>query len=98
MTEQRRRLIEIFTGLDRAYGQTESRSKNENGKLESKWNYKDGKKEGENIHYWKNGKLWVKENYKDGKKEGVTLVYNKNGKFEKTKIYKAGKLIETITP
>jgi len=36
MTEQRRRFIEIFTGLDRAYGQTESRSKNENGKLEAK--------------------------------------------------------------
>ncbi len=34
--EQRRRFIEIFTGLDRAYGQTESRSKNENGKLEAK--------------------------------------------------------------
>ena len=30
------KFIEIFSGLDRAYGQTQSRSKNESGKLEAK--------------------------------------------------------------
>jgi len=34
--EARRKFIEIFSGLTRAYGQTESRSKNQNGKLEAK--------------------------------------------------------------
>ena len=36
MTEEQKRFIEIFTGLERAYGQTQSRSKNESGKLEAK--------------------------------------------------------------
>ena len=34
--EERQKFIEIFSGLTRAYGQTESRSKNQNGKLEAK--------------------------------------------------------------
>ena len=34
--DERKKFIEIFTGLDRAYGQTESRSRNENGKIEAK--------------------------------------------------------------
>jgi len=34
--DDRKRFIEIFTGLERAYGQTQSRSKNESGKLEAK--------------------------------------------------------------
>jgi len=36
MTEEQKRFIEIFSGLERAYGQTQSRSKNESGKLEAK--------------------------------------------------------------
>ena len=34
--DERKRFIEIFSGLERAYGQTQSRSKNESGKLEAK--------------------------------------------------------------
>ena len=34
--DDRKKFIEIFTGLERAYGQTQSRSKNESGKLEAK--------------------------------------------------------------
>ena len=36
MTEEQKKFIQIFSGLDRAYGQTQSRSKNESGKLEAK--------------------------------------------------------------
>jgi len=36
MDEDRKKFIKMFTGLDRAYGQTESRSKNKSGKLEAK--------------------------------------------------------------
>ena len=36
MDEDRKKFIKIFTGLDRAYGQTESRAKNKAGKLEAK--------------------------------------------------------------
>tara|TARA_R110000822_G_scaffold54728_4_gene139893 strand:+ start:525 stop:2054 length:1530 start_codon:yes stop_codon:yes gene_type:complete len=34
--EQTKKFIKIFSGLDRAYGQTESKSRNENGKLEGR--------------------------------------------------------------
>ena len=36
MIEQRKKFIQIFSGLERAYGQTQSRAKNEAGKLEAK--------------------------------------------------------------
>ena len=36
MTEEQKEFIKIFSGLDRAYGQTESRAKNQSGKLEAK--------------------------------------------------------------
>ena len=36
MIEERKKFIQIFSGLERAYGQTQSRSKNESGKLEAK--------------------------------------------------------------
>ena len=34
--DDQNKFIEIFTGLDRAYGQTQSREKNESGKLEGR--------------------------------------------------------------
>ena len=34
--DDRKKFIQIFSGLERAYGQTQSRSKNESGKLEAK--------------------------------------------------------------
>ena len=34
--DERKKFIEIFSGLTRAYGQTQSRHKNEAGKLEAK--------------------------------------------------------------
>ena len=34
--DERKKFIKIFSGLERAYGQTQSRSKNESGKLEAK--------------------------------------------------------------
>ena len=36
MDDNRKKFIQIFSGLDRAYGQTQSRSKNDSGKLEAK--------------------------------------------------------------
>ena len=36
MIEELKKFIQIFSGLERAYGQTQSRSKNESGKLEAK--------------------------------------------------------------
>ena len=36
MDEKTKEFIRIFSGLTRAYGQTQSRSKNESGKLEGK--------------------------------------------------------------
>lgn len=39
----------------------------ENGKIETKANFKDGKKEGELIGYYENGQIKGKRNYKNGK-------------------------------
>ena len=35
--DDQNKFIEIFTGLDRAYGQTQSREKNEAGKRDRDW-------------------------------------------------------------
>ena len=34
--DDKEKFIQIFSGLHRAYGQTQSRSKNESGKIEAK--------------------------------------------------------------
>ena len=43
----------------------------EDGQLESRYNFKDGEKDGLWEEYYKNGQLKSKENYKDGKKDGL---------------------------
>ncbi len=43
----------------------------ENGQLESRINYKDGKLDGLAERYWKDGSLDYKQNYKDGQQDGL---------------------------
>ncbi len=54
----------------------------ENGKLENKVNYKDGKRDGLVEWYDKNGQLRHKANYKDGEQDGLAETYHKNGSFD----------------
>ena len=57
-----------------------------NGKLESEFNYKNGKKEGLCREWYSDGKLESEFNYKDNKKEGFCKKWYSNGeqKFDGT--------------
>ena len=52
----------------------------ENGQLEIRRNYKDGKEHGLREWYYENGQLRIKGNVKDGKLDGLTERYDRNGK------------------
>ena len=52
----------------------------EDGQLQRKRNYKDGKEDGLYESYHENGQLKSKRNYKDGKEEGLSENYDENGK------------------
>ena len=39
----------------------------ENGQLKYKWNFKDGKQYGEQLHYHENGQLKITDIWKDDK-------------------------------
>ena len=62
----------------------------ENGKLENKTDYKDGKKNGLSEWYWENGILGQRGNLKDGKKNGLLEMFNQNGELIRSVIYKNG--------
>jgi len=53
----------------------------DNGKLEGKGSYKNGKREGEWVWYHDNGKLYSKGSYKNGEREGKWVHYDYNGIF-----------------
>ena len=52
---------------------------------------KNGKKEGEWVHYYSNGQLDFKGNYKNGKQEGAWILYWNNGQLYSKGNYKNGK-------
>ena len=62
----------------------------------SKWNYKDGIRQGEQLDYYANGILHVNANYKDGKRDGKQFNYSENGQLLQTEIWKDDELIEII--
>lgn len=62
----------------------------ENGKLQNKTDYKNGKKEGLSEWYWENGNLGQRGNLKDGKKNGLLEMFNENGELTRSVIYKDG--------
>ena len=52
MDDNTKKFIQIFSGLDRAYGQTQSRSKNDSGKLEAKsWIVKEPLNEQKRMYH-----------------------------------------------
>ena len=54
-------------------------------------NYKNGKKDGVQIHWHENGQKRIEANYKNGKWEGPWLSWNENGKKKSEANYKDGK-------
>ena len=53
-----------------------------NGKFRSNSNYRNGKKDGEQILYFKDGRIQTKEYYTDGLASGVWEEYYENGKLK----------------
>ena len=62
----------------------------ENGRLQNKTDYKDGKKNGLSEWYWENGILGQRGNLKNGKKEGLLEMFNQSGGLMRSMIYKDG--------
>lgn len=54
-----------------------------NGKIEFENNYKNGKLDGPQYHYWKNGNLRSVHNYKNGIRSDEILQYDIGGKLIK---------------
>ena len=72
-----------FTGVSVEY--------HENGQLNNRTSYKDGKKDGLVEDYYENGKLNNRTSYKDGKKDGLVEDYYENGQLNNRTSYKDGK-------
>ncbi len=53
--------------------------------------FKNGKKDGPYIRYYKNGQLFLKTNYKDGKWDGPHIGYHDNGRLSFKGKHKDGK-------
>ena len=68
----------------------------ENGQLQQRSNYKDGKSEGFSEKYYNNGQLEWRANFKDGKLNGLFELFDENGNLTKTKEYKNGELIKGV--
>ena len=62
----------------------------ENGQLDYRGNYKNGKKEGLWESYYTNGQFRRKENYKDGKLDGLWERFYENGQLLYRRNYKNG--------
>lgn len=62
----------------------------ENGKLEYKTSYREGKKNGLSEWYWENGILEQRGNLKNGKKNGLLELFDQNGNLIRSVIYKDG--------
>ena len=63
-----------FTGSSVSY--------HENGQLEMRGNYKDGKDDGLWESYYENGQLEMRGNYKDGEPDGLREFHYDNGQLE----------------
>ena len=57
----------------------------ENGQLEYKENFKDGRRNGRTEFYYENGQLQYEWNYKDGKPEGLQESYYEDGRLRSTR-------------
>ncbi len=62
----------------------------ENGQLESKLSYKEGKRDGVWEDYYENGQVRNKESYKDNKKDGVEEFYYETGQLSSKGYWKNG--------
>ena len=64
----------------------------DNGELEERTTYKDGKREGLWEYFRRNGQPMFRQNYKDGKPEGFWEWFNEDGRLQQRENYKDGEL------
>ena len=67
---------------------------NENGQLEQRTTYRDGKREGLWEYFHDNGQLEGRVNYIDGKREGLWEGFNEDGNSVGTVTYRNGELVD----
>ena len=66
----------------------------DNGQLEIRGYFKDGKKEGLWERFWGNGQLEIRAYSIDGKEEGLWEYFDEDGELTKSETYKDGELVE----
>ena len=64
----------------------------DNGQLEYRFKYLNGKEHGTWKSWDENGKLWFQEEYRNGKSHGTWKVWHENGKLLYQNEYQNGKL------
>ncbi len=62
-----------------------------NGQKKSEGNWKDGKQDGLDVHWWTNGQKQSEHNFKDGKPDGLDVWWYKNGQKMSEGNWKDGK-------
>jgi len=67
----------------------------DSGLLQSRANYRDGKREGFFERFHENGQLWTRGNYTDGEREGLYEEFDRNGNLTQTGTWENGELVET---
>jgi hypothetical protein len=67
----------------------------DSGLLQSRANYRDGKREGLFEIFHENGQLWTRGNYIDGEREGLYEEFDRNGNLIQTGTWENGELVET---
>ena len=70
----------------------ESETFHENGQLETRGNYKEGKEDGLFESYHPNGQLRQRTTIKDGESHGLFESYHENGQLESRGTFKDGEL------
>lgn len=63
----------------------------ENGQIQTRANYKDGREDGLYESYYENGQLRVKIAFKDGKRDGLAEWYYENGQIRSRQNFREGK-------
>tara|TARA_A100001037_G_C14649037_1_gene413640 strand:+ start:151 stop:546 length:396 start_codon:yes stop_codon:yes gene_type:complete len=64
----------------------------ENGSIEERASFLDGRRDGLSQWFRPSGKLWMQANYKKGKKDGTRQVFNASGEIASSKEYVEGSL------
>jgi antitoxin component YwqK of YwqJK toxin-antitoxin module len=70
----------------------------ENGNIERRTPYKEGKMDGVREWFYKNGNILCRTPYKEGKAGGIAEWFDEQGNITRTILWKNGKLIEETKP